>query len=103
MRVRLRVSGGIGAFPGLAVPRTIDVDTLPPQDRESLERLVEEARFFQLPRLLPPPPGSADYESCEITVEDGRRRHTVTVSDPVAHPAMQALVARLRQLAFPGP
>jgi hypothetical protein len=103
MRVRLRVSGGIGAFPGLAVPRTIDIDTLPPEDRATVERLVEEAGFFHLPRQLPPPPGSADYESCEITVDDGPRRHTVTVSDPIAHPALQALVARLRQLAFRRP
>jgi hypothetical protein len=98
MRVRLRVSGGVGVFPGLEAPRTIDADALEPEDRESLERLVERARFFDLPRRLPAASGSADYQSCEITIEDGLRQHTVTVPEPVPSPALQDLITRLRQL-----
>jgi hypothetical protein len=103
MRVRVQVSGGMAAFPGLAAPRTIDVEALQREDRLALGRLIEDARFFDLPRRLLPPPGSADYQSAEITIEDGERRHTVTVADPVSDPAVQALVARLRELAFPHP
>jgi hypothetical protein len=103
MRVRLQVSGGIAAFPGLAAPRTIDVDALHPDDGLALRRLVDDARFFDLPRRLPPPPGATDYETSEVTIEDGERRHTVTISDPMGDPALQALVARLRELAFRRP
>lgn len=101
MHVQFKVSGGIAAFPGLAAPRTIDVDALHPDERASLERLIQDARFFDLPSRLPAPRGSADYQSYEITIEDGQRKHTVVVSDPVAQHAVQALVARLRQLALP--
>jgi hypothetical protein len=103
MRVQFQVSGGVGAFPALEAPRTINVDALAPDDRQALRRLVEDAHFFDLPRWLPPPHGAADYQSSEVTIEDGPRQHTVTVSDPVSDPALQALLARLRELASARP
>jgi hypothetical protein len=101
MRVVFQVSGGIAALPGLAAPRVIDVDALDPDARTTVERLVDEAHFFELPPRLPAPKGSADCQLYEIAIEDGQRRHTVVVSDPVTHPALQALVAHLRRLSSP--
>jgi hypothetical protein len=101
MRVVFRVSGGIAALPGLAAPRIIDVDRLEPDQRAAVERLVQDAHFFDLPRRLPAPQGSADCQSYEIAIEDGPRQHTVVVSDPVEQPAVQALVAQLRKLSSP--
>ena len=101
MRVVFRVSGGIAALPGLAAPRVIDVDRLEPDERARVERLVQDAHFFDLPRRLPAPQGSADCQSYEIAIEDGTRQHTVVVSDPVEQPAVQALVAQLRKLSSP--
>jgi hypothetical protein len=101
MRVRFQVSGGLAAFPGLAAPRVIDVDALEPDVRVTIERLVHDAHFFELPPRLPAPQGSADCQSYEIAIEDGQRQHTVVVSDPVTQPPLQALVAQLRKLASP--
>jgi hypothetical protein len=101
MRVVFRISGGIAALPGLAVPRVIDVDALDPDARATVERLVHEAGFFDLPPRLPAPKRSADCQSYEIAIEDGQRQHTVVVSDPVTNPAVQALVAQLRRLSSP--
>ncbi|MEN3339948.1 MAG: hypothetical protein V7647_3624 [Acidobacteriota bacterium] len=98
MHVRFRVTGGIAAFPGLTAPRTIDVAALGADVRHALERSIEAAHFFELPGRLPPTPGAADYQSYEITVEDGSRQHTVVVSDPVADPALRALIGQLREL-----
>jgi hypothetical protein len=99
MRVRFRTTGGMAAFPGLAAPRTIDVDALDPAVRTALQRMLEAAHFFDLPARLPVAPGSADYQSYEITVEDAGRVHTVVASDPVRDPALQALIVRLRELS----
>jgi emfourin len=101
VRVTFRTTGGIAAFPGRSAPRTIDVDALAPDVRASLERMLDEAHFFELPARLPPPRGSADYRSYEITVQDAGREHTVVASDPVQDPALQALIARLRELSAP--
>lgn len=98
MRVHFRVSGGIGSFPGLAAPRTIDVDTLGEEDRRWLRQLVDDARFFTLPSRIPAPRGAADYQTYEITIEDGTRRHLVAVSDPVAPVPLQKLIDALRAL-----
>jgi len=83
-------------MPGLAAPRTIDVDALPEEDRRRVSQAVDEARFFTLPARVPAPRGAADYQTYQITIEDGARRHTVVVSDPVAPAPLQRLVTLLR-------
>ncbi len=99
MRVHFQVSGGIGFFPGLAVPRTIEVDALAESDRRSVSQLIDEAQFFSLPSRMPAPRGAADYQTYHITIEDGGRRHSVAVSDPVALAPLQRLIDVVRSLA----
>ena len=52
MRVSFQMSGGIAFFPGLAAPRTIDVDALPDPTRRELTSLIENSRFLLLARQL---------------------------------------------------
>lgn len=99
MRVQFQVSGGVGYFPGRAAPRTIDVDALTDAEKHALKELIDASAFFTLPQRLPAPRGAADYQTYQITVEDGARRHTVAVSDPVSNPALQKLIEKLRSLA----
>jgi emfourin len=42
-----------------------------------------------------------DRRTYEITIEDGGRRHTVAISEPVIPRAMHRLIIRLRELATP--
>jgi hypothetical protein len=99
MRIQIQTSGGLAYLPGLAAPVTIEVDKLDDESRRTLERLVDEARFFELPAALPAPKGAADYQTHRITIDRAGRRHTVSVSDPVPDPALQSLVEKLRALA----
>lgn len=99
MRVQFQVSGGIGFFPGLAAPRTIDVDALAENERQSLRQLVDQAQFFSLPAHIAAAHGAADYQTYHITIEDGPRRHSVAVSDPVPLAALQKLIDAVRSLA----
>lgn len=98
MRVQFQVSGGIAYFPGLAVPRTVDVDALGSEEVRALRKLVDDAGFFDLPARPPVPAGAADYHTYEITIEDEGRRHTAALVDPISEPSLQKLVARLRAL-----
>ncbi len=97
IRVRLQRSGGIAYFPGLAAPRTIDVDALPEPTRDAVINLLEESHFFGLPSS-PPPGGGADHYTYRITVEDEARSHTVVVSDPVVPGPLQRLITLLQNL-----
>ncbi len=98
MRVRLQTSGGIAFFPGLAAPRTIDVDELDGKTRETVTRLIRDVDFFNLRPQAPTRPGAADHCTYQITVEDGARRHTVSVCDPVTSAPLQQLIDVLRTL-----
>ena len=93
MRVQFKTEGGIAYFPGLSKPVTIDSADLPEAEAARLRQLLDSTRFFDLPsesRALRR--GAADYRQYTIAVEDGQRRHTVRLADPVEDPALQELV-----------
>ena len=95
MRIDFQVDGGIAAFPGLAKPVTIDCEALPAAATARLRDLVREADFFALPRDLAAP-AVPDARRYTIAVDDGTRCGTVTVTEPLADPALRDLVAELR-------
>lgn len=102
MRIQFQREGGLAYFPGLSQPRVIDSADLPAAEVDRLRKLLAEAQFFQqpaAPRTLPK--GAADYQQYTITVEDGRRRRTVRLADPIADPKLQALVEYLSDQTTP--
>ncbi|MEO9135209.1 MAG: protealysin inhibitor emfourin [Casimicrobiaceae bacterium] len=96
MRIDFRVDGGLAAFPGLAKPVTIHCDALPPHQNERLRDLVRRADFFALPPQADPQAGGPDTRAYTIAIDDGAQCKTVTVREPIADPALRALVAELR-------
>jgi hypothetical protein len=98
MRIDFAQAGGIAYFPGLNKPVTVEVDHLPKDEAEELKRLVEAARFFDLPAAVGAPArGAADYQHYILTVEDGGRRHTVRVLVPVEDPVLQELARAVQK------
>jgi hypothetical protein len=103
MRVELKIEGGLAYFPGLNKPRVIDSADLSAAETNRLRQLVDAAGIFEQPtgdRALPK--GAADYRQYIITVEDGRRRRTVRLADPIANTELEALVEYLRTHTAPG-
>jgi hypothetical protein len=93
MRIVFTTEGGLAFFPGLSRPIVIDSHDLAAAEAAELERLLDSARFFELPedsRALHC--GAADYRQYTITVENKNRRHTVRLADPVESPQLQALL-----------
>ena len=99
MRVQYKVDGGFAYFPGLHQPVNIDVNELPPEEADKLERLIEAADFFDLPAISPPPHGAADQLQYTISVTAPGRSHTVRVTDPIGDPQLRALVDYLEEKA----
>jgi hypothetical protein len=93
MRIDFTQGGGLGYFPGLNKPVTIEVDRLEASEAEELTRLVEAAHFFDLPATIgAPAQGAADYQYYVLTVEDSGRQHTVRIFIPVEDVTLQDLI-----------
>lgn len=83
---------GAAFFPGLAKPVAIDLAALDADDAARLQKLVEDARFFDQPDTVgTPAAGAADYRYEVLTIGDGTRQHTVRALVPIADPALRAL------------
>ena len=98
MRIRFHSDGGFGYFPGLDEPLIIDTAHLPAEEAARFESLIGAADFFGRPETVgSPAPGAADLRRHTISVDDDHdHQHTVEVTEPVADPAMQALIDALR-------
>ncbi len=97
MRIELHTEGGIAYFPGLNKPVVVESDDLPKAQAIQLQQLLVSTCFFELPAALRSlPKGAADMRRYTITVEDGRRRRTVRLIDPVEDANLQALIEFLQ-------
>ena len=96
VRVRFQNSEGFVFLSRAVPPLTIEAGTLPEDDRQSLEQLVKDARFFDLPATVPARRGA--QPGYHITIEDRGRQHSISVSDPVQGPALRRLIERLREM-----
>ena len=93
MRIDVTQGGGLGYFPGLNKPVTIEVDRIEVSEAEELKRLVEATHFFDLPATIgAPAQGAADYQYYVLTVEESGRQHTVRIFIPVEDVTLQDLL-----------
>ncbi|MCF5370084.1 protealysin inhibitor emfourin [Pseudomonas sp. PA-4-8C] len=97
MRISIKESGGPAFFPGLAKPRTVELDALPEPDQQELRQLIEASGFFQLPQSTDPEPGNPGRVHYTLTVAAGKRERTVCVLAPVNPPALDGLVQCVRR------
>ena len=89
MIIHLIRSGGFG---GMRREVRVETQSLPREEREPLEVLVQDSGFFSLPGKFPKPGKGADYFTYSITVDDGKRVHTVQVSEPSLPDSLRPLV-----------
>src|SRR5215471_1440517 len=100
MRVELKTDGGFAYMPGLNKPLTLDDKTLSKSQADALRRLIDSARFYEMPAVVgKPSPGAADYRRYTLTIVDGKQQHTVEAVDPVSDPGLKALMDYVRETA----
>jgi hypothetical protein len=107
VRIELVVEGGVAYLPGLARPFVVDSDSLAAEEAGRLLALVESSGVLRRAarereggsaggRRGPAAEGGADRRSYRITVDDGSRRRTLSLSDPLP-PRLVPLVDFLRR------
>ena len=95
MQIIFERSGGIM---GLKSALTLDWKELPPDQAETLRRLLDEAHFFTL-TADPPAQPAPDGFQYTITVETKVVKHTVHVSDTTVPEELRPLLQELSQRA----
>jgi hypothetical protein len=94
--------GRSGGFAGLMMTAAADTDTLSPNDAAHLRSLVEAADFFRLTPVMTGTTTRPDRFQYEITVADGGRSHTVTVSESNVPSALRPLLDWMQDAARQG-
>ena len=87
-----------GGFMGRTVRATIDLENLPDDLAETLEEMLDEADFFELPADLTRPP-MPDAFTYTITVDTEAKHHSVRVSDATAPDDLRPLLEELNKQA----
>ncbi len=99
MKIEFERSGG---FTGIRLSTSLDTESLSAEEARKLEKLVEDARFFELPEEPSRLPQGADQFFYIVSVEIDGKRHTVQTDDMAApeplRPLLRHLAIRTRSL-----
>jgi hypothetical protein len=90
-----------GGLLGREVESDIDLNQLPDDEAQELQRLILESNLFNTPQNLIEPARHDEYEYT-ITVDAGSSHHTVQTSDSTAPESLRPLLEKLSTLAKEG-
>jgi hypothetical protein len=99
MRITFSRSGGVA---GVRLRTTVNEEDLSAPHAARLRRLVKAADCFRLPKQLVADPKQPDRFQYELTLEDGAHRHTITIDEEAATPALLKLLEWLTDVARGG-
>lgn len=90
-----------GGFMGREMESDIDLNEMPDEESQELQRLLLETNFFNIPQNLIEPSRHDEYEYT-ITVDAGNSHHTVHTSDSSAPESLRPLLEKLSAIAKEG-
>ncbi|MCA9952860.1 MAG: hypothetical protein KDE48_24590, partial [Anaerolineales bacterium] len=88
-----------GGFMGLNINTAVDTQALPDTEALSLEQMIHETQFFELPENLNDPTKGADQFNYTLRVETPEQDHTIHTTDITAPDSLRPLLSRLTYLA----
>jgi hypothetical protein len=97
MKIYFEQSGGLA---GIDNSVSINSDSLDAQEASELQRLVDNAKFFDLPSEPAAPLRGADYLEYKITIEtNDNKKHSIKTTDLTVPPNVAPLIRYLRRKA----
>ena len=98
MKVYFKQSGGLARIDKNV---SIDSDSLQQEEASELQRLINDANFFQLTSQPRAPSRGADYLEYKITIEaNNNKKHSIETTDLTMPPNVGPLISYLRQKAI---
>lgn|SRR5690349_7307602 len=96
MKVEFERSGG---FAGLTMTHSVDTDDLSSDQAQQLAKLMDDADFYNLPKVIKAKSPGADRFQYNITVQDQKKRHSVQVGEGAIPANMKPLLDWLTDAA----
>ncbi len=90
-----------GGFMGREVDTDLNLNEMPEDEAQEIQRLILDSNFFNIPQNLIEPSQHDEYEYT-VTVDAGNSHHTVHTSDTSAPESMRPLLEKLSSLAKQG-
>jgi hypothetical protein len=100
MLISMHRHGGLAAVPGLELQVAVNTADLPKAEADELEKAVHDAAIIDMPSTTAPA-GGGDRRIYDLTVQDGERTRSVTLTDPIQQPAVAALIRLLTSRGRP--
>ena len=97
-KISFKKTGGIM---GREVESNIDLNEMPENESQEIQRMILDSNFFNIPQNLIEPSGHDEYEYT-VTVDAGNSHHTVHTTDSSAPESLQPLLEKLSALAKEG-
>ncbi len=86
---------------GREIDTNLDLNEMPADEGQELQRLILDSNFFNIPQNLIEPSQHDEYEYT-VTVDAGNSNHTVHTSDTSAPESLRPLLEKLSTLAKEG-
>ena len=97
MRIEFVRSGG---FAGMRLAATIDTQDLPAGQGATLEKMIAETGFFDLPEQIKPASPGPDRFEYQVQVSSAAQKHSINVSESVMPERLRPLFDLLTSLAM---
>jgi len=91
-----------GGFTGIRLSASIDTQQLLAEQASTLEKLIEESGFFDLPAQIKPTTPGPDRFEYQVVVSSNGQTHSVNVSESVAPERVRPLLDFLTTIAMSG-
>jgi hypothetical protein len=88
-----------GGFTGIRLAGSFDTQQLLPEQASILNKLIEDAGFFNLPEEIKPTSPGPDRFQYQITISSAQQAHTVSVSEALIPVTLNPLIDYLTTLA----
>ncbi len=97
MRIEFARSGG---FAGMRLATSVDTEQLPAEQASTLDKLISDAGFFDLPVNLRPAAPAPDRFEYKLTVSTPQKTHSIVVNEAAAPDTLRPLLNYLTTFAM---
>jgi hypothetical protein len=97
MHIEFTRSGG---FAGMRLVTSVDTEQLPSEQVLTLDKLISDAGFFELPERLAPAAPAPDRFEYHLTVDSAEKTHSIVVNEAAAPDSLRPLLNYLTTLAM---